>query len=378
MFRPPINFIIHFFIIVSVCFSYSGYANIKFFATDMTVIDSLKTNANDIIKTPSVDLSSSQTDSAAFPLEITDSLLIPASVFDSVIKSPTVISRPKIIIEKSIESIAIVKNPLYDESIVTTVTIDSILFAQSPQTIVYSGNEFFNESLLPAINSDPIRRKKENFNWPAIVLLILAAVVGFARYLQPNAVKHTFKAAFNNRDFWQLIKEQSIIGEWVSYLLITVFFAVFSLLVFLSLDYFGYVNAESVSQSTSVFLLVFVLTIVFYVMKYLGLRFIAFVFKTDNATSFYFKNIMLINQIIGLIIFPFLLYNIFYQNNIVLLITWIIFGLLSVFKILRGIAIGHNASNLSVYYLFLYLCAVEIVPILLILKTSANYFQGLH
>ncbi|MBS4014199.1 MAG: DUF4271 domain-containing protein [Bacteroidetes bacterium] len=365
-------------IIVCICFSSSGSTTTNYFATNITVLDSLKNNANDIINTQPAVLSSSQTDIADSPIGVMDSLMIPASVFDSVIKSPTVISKPKIIIEKSTESIAIIKKPLYNEETVTTVYVDSILFAESPQTIIISGNEFFNESLLPTINSDPIKRKKENFNWPAIVLLILAALVGFARYLQPTAVRHTFKAAFNNRNFLQLIKEQNVLGEWFSYLLITVFLAAFSLLVFLSLDFSGYINTESVSQSTSVFLLVFALTTVFYVLKYLGLRFIAFVFKTDSATSFYFKNILLFNQIIGLIIFPFLLYNIFYQNTFVLIITWILFGLLSVFKILRGIAIGHNASNLSVYYLFLYLCAVEIAPILLILKTSANYFQGLH
>jgi hypothetical protein len=269
------------------------------------------------------------------------------------------------------------KRIAYDKTLVTTVVFDSILTLSHPTLIVYSGDDIFTKNLLSANAINPELMNRRFYNWPAIFLLFAAALIGFARYLKPYGIRQTLNASFNNRSFLQLIKEQNVIGDWFSYLLIGSFFVVFSLMLFTSIQIFGLVNLESLNQSISVYSIILLLTFSFYLFKFLGLKFVAFVFKTATATDLYFKNIMLFNQMIGLVILPLLLYNIFYQNYTVMIITWSVFIILNIFKIYRSIALGHNASSLSAYYLFLYLCAIEIVPVLLIVKTSANYFQGL-
>jgi hypothetical protein len=341
-----------------------------------SVLDIEIQSTTDSMKNPFKDISTPQQDSIIrSEIEITpkaDSLITKLSG-DSLIRKQSIKSAtPLDMSEKPIR-----RRITYDKNLVTTVIFDSILALSHSTFIVYSGDDVFTKNLLHSNVINPKQKDKRFYNWPIMFLLFAAALIGFARYLKPYGLRQTLNASFNNRGFLQLIKEQNVIGEWFSYLLLGSFMVVFSLMIFTSLQIAGLVNLESLNQGISVFAIIIVLTFSFYLFKFLGLKFIGFVFKTSTATELYFKNIMLFNQTIGLVLLPLLLYNIFYQDYIVMIITWSVFFILNIFKIYRSIAVGHNASSLSVYYLFLYLCAIEIVPVLLIVKTSANYFQGL-
>ncbi len=261
---------------------------------------------------------------------------------------------------------------------VYTVEYDSILAKPNAQLQVFSGEEVFNKNLLFANKISPEKIKKNNFHWQVVIMIILAAMLSVSRYLRPRGFKRTFNALFNNRNYFLLIKDRDILSESSSLLILINYIATVALLIFHSLLIFELVSAETTKETLQIYFLIVLFIFLFYVLKYIGLKFVSFVFKTKNATHNYFVNLIIFNHIIGLMLFPFLLYNIFYMHLTMLIFTWVIFVLANIYKVYRSIVIGHNEVKFSMYYLFLYLCAVEIAPILLIIKATVNYFNGLQ
>ncbi len=265
-----------------------------------------------------------------------------------------------------------VKKPAY------TVLFDSILTNPSAKPKTYSGNEFFNEHFLTTEKISPEKNKPDKQNWPIIVLIVIAGLVGLARYLQPSGIKQSFKGALNNHNFQLLIKEQNPFSEWFSHIMIFCFVACFSLLAYQSILILDLIKIENTAQSLQIYFTIMALVMAFYILKYAGLRFVGFVFKANVASASYFKNILLFNQIIAIALFPLLMYNAIYIAYSVIVVAWGLFAFLSIIKVLRSVAIGHSVSNFSLYYLFLYLCAVEIMPLLIIIKASVNYFREIQ
>ena len=265
----------------------------------------------------------------------------------------------------------------FKEEHVYTVTFDSILLSPPKPPEVFAGNEVFNENLLATNDLIPKRKEQTSYNWPIVLLFIAAGMIGLARYFQPVGIRQTLKASYNNQNFFQLLKEQNPLNEWFSFFMSVGYFAVFSILVFQSLLTFEMISIDSANHGLTIFLTIYLAVLLFYLAKYMGLKLIGFVFKAYNANSLYFKNLMLINQIIGIIVMPLVLISLIYNNPAFLVITWVVFLVISLFKVFRSILIGHSTANFSLYYLFLYLCAVEILPLILIIKASANYFTAL-
>ncbi|MFO8066038.1 MAG: DUF4271 domain-containing protein [Bacteroidales bacterium] len=322
-------------------------------------VDTLE-NETDTIITDSL-----YTEDQEIPQTEQDTTVVTTEVRDTTITRPP----PATVIKK--------KKPEVIPELLYTVAFDSVLSLPVPEPKVYPGNLLFNEHLLTTRDIDPEKQPPKRSNWPVVILILSAALVGFARHIRPNGLKRTLNALFNNRNFFVLTKDHNVYGEWFSNLLIFNFFICVAMLFYQSIIIFGIIDIKTTFRDINFFLLILTFIIAFYLIKYAGLKILAYVFKTYNATNNYFVNLLVFNHMIGILLLPFLLYNMFYMNYYVQIFIWIIFILANVYKVFRSIILGHSISHFSMYYLFLYLCAVEIVPVLLIIKGSINYFNSL-
>jgi hypothetical protein len=240
---------------------------------------------------------------------------------------------------------------------------------------IYPAAELYGNHELPTVFIEKEiknKTKKPDNDIFTITFLITLLVLGLANFLFPLRFRETLLAAFSARHFNQLEREGGIMDNWVSFFLFFNFIVVFAVFVFLSIRNFGGIgfidNSPVVIQigysaiAISIFLFV----------KYIVVRFIAWIFRTENATRLYFLNILTINQWIGIVLLPVLIIDVFNQSIHFTGFAWIIFILLNVFKIIRGAYIGHKSLNFSVYYLILYLCAIEIAPLIIVLKIARD------
>ncbi len=117
------------------------------------------------------------------------------------------------------------------------------------------------------------------------------------------------------------------------------------------------------------FLGIFAIFIVLSLIKAVVVTFIGNVFKTTRSAHDYLVNNMIFNIVTGLLLFPAVIFCIYIDEPVYLWIAGFIVVILLVYRFIRSFMIGLSNTRYSIFYLFLYLCTLEILPLLLLLKT---------
>lgn len=265
----------------------------------------------------------------------------------------------------------------FDSTIAFWVPWDIVLIRQENYSInrIYPAAEFYGSHELSTvfIQKELMNKtKKPDKDILTLTFLITLLAIGLANFLFPLRFRETLLAAFSARHFNHLEREGGIMNNWVSFSLFFNFIVVFAVFVFLNIRNFECI--EFIDNSPVVLQIGYgaIAISIFLFLKYIVVRFIAWVFRTENATRLYFLNILTINQWIGIVLLPVLIIDVFNQSIHFTGFAWIIFILLNGFKIIRGAYIGHKNLNFSVYYLILYLCAIEIAPFIIVLKIARD------
>lgn len=119
--------------------------------------------------------------------------------------------------------------------------------------------------------------------------------------------------------------------------------------------------------------------LVTYLIKYLFIMFTGWVFNTKEAAGSYVFVVFMVNKIMGVLLVPFLLVLSFARFEVVAVAVTLSLGLVILLFAYRYwvsfIAI-RNKLKVNALHFFLYLCAVELLPLVLIYKVLINYFAG--
>jgi hypothetical protein len=121
----------------------------------------------------------------------------------------------------------------------------------------------------------------------------------------------------------------------------------------------------------------FIALAVIYLIKFLSLKFFGWLFNITATADGYIFIVFMINKIIGIYILPFLVLLAFTDNNVY--DAAFIFSYLGVFALLAyrfilSYGLVQNEIRLNPFHFFLYLCAFEIIPLLLIYKALLLWF----
>lgn len=108
-----------------------------------------------------------------------------------------------------------------------------------------------------------------------------------------------------------------------------------------------------------------------YLFKYAIIVFAGWVFNVKEATSTYSFIIFLINRVIGLVILPLLALISFYTgdvNTVLFTIAASVVFFLLVYRYALSLTVIRKNLKVSALHFFIYLCAVELMPLLVIYK----------
>jgi hypothetical protein len=120
---------------------------------------------------------------------------------------------------------------------------------------------------------------------------------------------------------------------------------------------------------------------VIYLVKFMVLKFIGWVFSISRATDIYIFVVFLVNKMLGIFLLPFLILITFSGENARGIFTTISMTMVVVLWIYRALAAYRPVRNeikLTPFYFFLYLCAFEIAPLLLIYKVLLTYLEKVY
>lgn len=225
-------------------------------------------------------------------------------------------------------------------------------------------------------NAKPLTAKEKESNYRRflfvsilIMFIILTLIVTIFRIL----IEKIWKAFLNDNLLNQLHREQSS-GLALAYVILyLLFFINAGLFAFLAARHFGI----SISSSNVYALLLCMGSIAgFFVAKHFVLWMAGFIFPIGKEVDSYQFTIMIFNIIVGLFLVPVVLligYAPQTMTGVVVYSALGILGLTFLFLNLRGLFIATRFIAGNKFHFLLYLCAVEIAPILAIVKIATSY-----
>ena len=218
-----------------------------------------------------------------------------------------------------------------------------------------------------------IFRSQQTFSPPEKDIIFYTLVgllffLGFIRLVFAKYFTDLFRIFFQTNFRQKSIREQLLQNKMPS-LLLNLFFCISGgLFLYFVASYKGWLQPNGFIQKAA--LCIALVTIV-YVVKYIGLRISGWLFGMEDVTETYLFIVFLINKIVGVLLLPAILILALGSNilqPVLLVISLLLLVILYLYRYLIALPIVRNHSGLTGFHFFIYLCAFEVVPVLLIYK----------
>jgi hypothetical protein len=237
----------------------------------------------------------------------------------------------------------------------------------------YEQNKYFGFSSKPLM----IRSNKKEFKGKELLFYALTALLLFFAFLRlsfPKYISDLFRVAFRTTLKQRQIGEQLIQTPLPSLLLNFFFLIAASMYISFVLQHY------QLSDNFNFWVLClycFVALAVIYVIKFLSLKVLGWLFNISSTTDGYIFIVFMINKIIGIYLLPFLVMLAFTDNDLYQVAFALsytgVFALLA-YRFILSYGLARSQIRVNPFHFFLYLCAFEIVPLLLIYKVLVLWF----
>lgn len=226
----------------------------------------------------------------------------------------------------------------------------------------------FQNHSLKKIHTTPIFNASETSYWPGIVLFSIFVIYVLIRISEPKKIVKIFTSVFSLQEAKQLFREEFKLTKRMSLFLVLAFILVMAFLVQITNRYFGLILHEQSYLKQYLFFVGIISAM--YVIKFLTNYVLAFISSNNDLGREYLFNVFVFSQTIGIVLFPLVVCLQFtkYPNEWFLYPALIITAGFYALRMFRGFIISVAEQNVGILYIFLYLCALEILPLLVLIK----------
>jgi hypothetical protein len=235
-----------------------------------------------------------------------------------------------------------------------------------------NGPGVFKNHLLKPVNPNARPLNDTISDWLTISLIVMMVFFTWFRLFYYKIFRQLLTSYFNMtasnqivRDESYLLQRASLVISIISYLLGGLFLYQISVLY----DWQIYWLQKGLVR----FVLFSLIIAISYSVKMILLRVLSVIFNQEKAAGTYIFNLFLMIMMAGLILFPaniFLAYSNASVKQVAAIATIVLIGLMFLFRLSRAIRIWFSIPQFSFFYLFLYLCAFEVAPLLVVWKLS--------
>lgn len=203
-------------------------------------------------------------------------------------------------------------------------------------------------------------------SWSSAVLLFCLVVFASVKYNNTRKLQQVFKAFAVPRFFSQLARESNSFTEQTTLILFSIYVV---LLSFLITQLYIVTSGVSVGfEGFMVFVKVLTGVALFYLLKIALVSFTGNVFKSGKEASDYILSIYIFGQTMAMVFLPF---AVIVAYNFSFTVVWIflaIFCISYLYRLMRGLVFISASLKVPMYYLFIYLCTLEILPLVILFK----------
>lgn len=215
--------------------------------------------------------------------------------------------------------------------------------------------------------------RKPGEGWVFVSLIGIFVLLLLTRRLNPKKLFVYLSAIYNRRAQNELFEEENLLSSPFSLILFVAFCLTTSLFTIkaIGLTPSGIIQEYGAFATFGVFALILMGV---YTFKILFIQFVGVVFNIYPVARQYAFNVYLLNNILGLLLIP-LVAIAYYSGGPA--DTWAIYAGIALFivffvlRFLKSLSIEGIISPVNLLYLFLYLCTLEILPLLVAVKLIA-------
>jgi hypothetical protein len=229
------------------------------------------------------------------------------------------------------------------------------------------GMEYFNESVQNETNLPIMIRNNQNSDWMTIVLLLALILLVSVRAGFQKYIGTLFQSVVNYSTSFRMFREKNYSFLHGAFRLEVLYYIIFSVFIYqiLTLQ-----HIEDTNHGLLFFGKTVAVIIIYFLVKKTAYWFLGILFKSDSETSEFLFNLDNNNRAVSIILFPIvalIAYAPFGNPGYIVIFGIITAGIFYLMLLRRGVIILLK-KQFSIFYLFLYLCTLEFLPLLLIYK----------
>ncbi len=213
---------------------------------------------------------------------------------------------------------------------------------------------------------------RTHWDWVFPVFIGVLLIWGLTKLYKPRQLGELVQTFFSNRFTRQIMREDGVLRSDIHLVLLINSVIVTSLFFTLNILHFKPENLEY--ESFQLFLLVAGLISAVLVLRFFANNLVNFILRSEALTEFNF-NIILFHLIQSVLLFFSCLAVVYvkdYPKVNFLYIGWGILSLMYIVRLGKTFYIGLISYKLPLFYIVLYLCALEIYPLVLLTKLSVK------
>jgi len=237
----------------------------------------------------------------------------------------------------------------------------------------------FRGNLLTVKNAKPEIHYGNYDYWVTGILLFLYILFVWMYVSNYKKLGQIIKGFYINRYSNQLSREELAIGNRVSVFLSIFFISTLTLFICRLLPFLGFHLFVFGSANIGILAIVLALLITAtYCIKFAVIMIAGTIFQLQREANDYIMTIFLFCNTLGLFMFPLVLCLTFVKQVPPAVFIYAGLGIITIFlsvRIIKGIILGLNSSGISKIYLFMYLCTLEILPFIIMVKLFMLYVK---
>lgn len=236
-------------------------------------------------------------------------------------------------------------------------------------TDTISSAKQITESFLPtggvSISEIPMVGIRED--WLTYLLLGLLLGIALIWNFMPERLLSIFNFPSNSSSKRLKDSGYNSPGFLISFYLFTNYLFTFSLFIFLFIKYV-LPASQNVYSNQLLYVYIPVLIFTFYLFRLIFIRINGFLFKTNSISKQQQLIYANVDNLMGIILIPVIFLVMYSKVNAFIYLGVFIVLIVHLFRWLQTFILGKTVSGFSVLHLFMYLCTLEIIPLLLLVK----------
>ena len=204
-------------------------------------------------------------------------------------------------------------------------------------------------------------------DWLTILLVLILVLFASVRATYSKYLGSLFQSIFNYSTSQRMFQEKNYSFMHAAFRLEIFFYLSFAVFLY---QLFQFFETGVAYRNTGLFLFSLGLVLVYFIGKKTVYKMVGFVVEGTYETSEYLFNLDNVNRVIGIVLFPIIALIAFYpfENRTLPVILGIVSVAFLYFLLLfRGFKILMR-KQFSIFYLFLYFCTLEFLPLVLLYK----------